>query len=65
MQRRFYTSKAMHRVFAFINAWVDLASALVSVLTLGLYWPSWVMYIRIWQLEKQTKERKRIRNDQD
>jgi len=61
MQRRFYTAKWMHRVFAFLNAWVDLAGSVAAILTFGFYCPPWGMDIRLWQLDKQVKERKELR----
>lgn len=42
--------------FKWLCAWIDLATAFVSVVTFGLVWTWWDMKIRAWSvLRKKTK----------
>jgi hypothetical protein len=47
--------RAWERLIRFIGAWVDLASALIGVLTFGLYSPFWTLpyYMTGWVIHKR------------
>jgi hypothetical protein len=50
-----------HRLYLFISGFVEIASGLAKVLTLGYYIPNWDYAFLTWQAEKEIK--KRMKNE--
>lgn len=41
-------TKVVIAILRWIEAWADLANAIVAVVTFGQYWPGWDMKVRYW-----------------
>lgn len=45
-------------IYGLVFSWVNLGTALVGFLTLGLYYPNWHMHFAKWYAFRQINQRK-------
>lgn len=55
----------MRKIDLFILALVTLGTGLVNVLSLGFYWPKWIMSACVWRTKREIIRRKRRAHDKD